>query len=317
MKRSCLLLALIIAAFSSDSALPASKKDQTAPQEQKAAPDQRGTEQSPLIVQPLPTKKTAEIAEKEKRETKEKFDSDWWTLRLAQWTLLALFGQLAVFIAQAIYLKGTLTATAEAASAARDAAQVAEKSLNVLEAPVIAIEFREPGIHWGAARHIEFRDVVFTIVNYGRTPAHLLELMDSVDEIPIGQSPPIIDPSKQRGSPMPYGVIAPPQSSSQEFRRPSNINFFKDGYILGDVVNAAWFRGLVRYGDIFGNQFVMGFCFVFDINRDRWVLRGNKTHNYCKRDDATEFPEWIHPSADPNSVRSALNRAVMEVERRE
>jgi hypothetical protein len=58
----------------------------------------------------------------------------------------------------------------------------------------------------------------------------------------------------------------------------------------------------------------MGFSFIFDINGDRWVLMGGKDHNYCRRDDATEFPEWMHPSADPHSIRSSINRAMLQTE---
>jgi hypothetical protein len=125
MRLRCLVVALaFVTVFASDSWARSKhapvKRDQqqNETQEQKAATDQRGTEQLPLIVQPLPTKKNAEITEQEKREAKEKTDSDWWTRLLGILTIVALFGQLVVFIAQAYFLKGTLTATAEAANAA-------------------------------------------------------------------------------------------------------------------------------------------------------------------------------------------------------
>src|SRR5438552_811611 len=96
-----------------------SQQEQTQSQQPTTSADQRGTEQFPFIVQPLPTKKSAEETAREAREAKEKTDSDWWTWFLSVLTVLALFGQLFVFVAQAYFLKGTLEATKTAAIGAR------------------------------------------------------------------------------------------------------------------------------------------------------------------------------------------------------
>jgi hypothetical protein len=185
----------LLAAFASDSwgeskRTPAKgNQQQTQPQEQKAAPDQRGTDQLPLIVQPLPTKKTTEIAEQEKREAKEKTDSDWWTWFLGVLTIVALFGQLAVFIAQAYFLKGTLTATANAANAAQSQARVFAAvegpipvvvGLKIVQYPVI------PGTNIlgadGLTDHVDPGPipancrVLIAVENKGRTVLRLIEL---------------------------------------------------------------------------------------------------------------------------------------------
>ena len=79
---------------------------------------------------------------------------------------------------------------------------------------------------------------------------------------------------------------------------------------------AAYFRGYVRYADIFDNVFIVGFCFVFDPKRNRWVLRGNKAHNYWRKEKKSSaiLPDWLQPDADPHSVRSAINSAAMTAE---
>jgi len=117
-------LAIALAVDSHSHYVSAAKRQQqqTQSQQQNTTQDQRGNEQSPLVVQPLPTKKTAEEAARETRETKEKTVSDWWTWFLGVLTICALFGQLAVFIAQAYFLRGTLLATEAAANAAKQAA---------------------------------------------------------------------------------------------------------------------------------------------------------------------------------------------------
>ena len=99
---------------------PAIKSDnnQTQSQKQTTAPDQRGTEQQPFIVQPLPTKKSAEETTRDAREAKEKTDFDWWTWFLSVLTVAALFGQAAILAAQAYFLRRTLNVTGQAAEAA-------------------------------------------------------------------------------------------------------------------------------------------------------------------------------------------------------
>jgi hypothetical protein len=146
MKLRCLAIALaLLAAFAPDSwgQSKQSPQSQTQTQEQKAATDLRGTDQIPFVVQPLPTKKTAEIARQEAREAKEKTDSDWWTWFLGVLTIIALFGQLAVFIAQAYLLRGTLVATATAAKAAQVSADTANDSLLVSLRPLFSFETME------------------------------------------------------------------------------------------------------------------------------------------------------------------------------
>ena len=135
-----LLLALSVHSWGHPRRSPAKlQQEQAQTQQQKATPDQRGTEQSPFIVQPLAAKKSAEETANETRDAKEKANSDWWTWFLSILTVLALFGQLAVFIAQAYFLKGTLKATATAANAANVSATVAKNSLIIATRPHIAI----------------------------------------------------------------------------------------------------------------------------------------------------------------------------------
>jgi len=195
-------------------------------------------------------------------------------------------------------------------------AKIAERALTELEAPFIVVKITANGINWGPARNITYDPLKFRFANYGRTPAHIFEFIARIVPMDVdGGAPPVIDPNKERGYPMPYGVIASPNEPSQEFDK-STTSFDpfegpEGGRWLAPITKHAYFRGFVRYGDIFQNHYVLGFCFGFDIGSNSWVLRGGKDHNYCKKDAASERPDWMQPSADPNSVRSALERAVL------
>jgi hypothetical protein len=102
-------------------------------------------------------------------------------------------------------------------------------------------------------------------------------------------------------------------SQSQEFKTVTNITFFEgSSSAFADITQNAFFGGFLRYTDIFGEHYVFGFCFVFDVKENRWVLMGGKEHNSCKRDEAPRNPPWLHPSSDPTSIRSAINRAVLD-----
>jgi hypothetical protein len=196
MKLRCLVIALaLLAAFASDSwgeskRTPAKgDQQQTQAQKQKITTDQRGTDQLPLVVQPLPTKKNAEIAEQEKREAKEKNNSDWWTWLLGSLTIVALFGQLAVFIAQAYFLKGTLTATANTANAANLNAQgVIDAERAHLFVVVVrhdvseTIQAGNQGRHDPSIEKTKMQGPVLAYVfrNAGKTPAILEEVMHSM-----------------------------------------------------------------------------------------------------------------------------------------
>lgn len=195
-------------------------------------------------------------------------------------------------------------------------AKIAARALTELEAPFIVVKITANGINWGPARNITTDQLKFLFANYGRTPAHILEFTARIVPMDVaGGTPPISDPTKERGSPMPYGVIAAPNEPTQEFdTTATGFDFFEGserGGLLAPVTKQAYFRGFVRYSDIFQNHHILGFCFVFDINGNRWVLRGGKDHNYCKKDTVAERPDWMQPSGDPNSIRSAIDRAVL------
>src|SRR5579872_2342822 len=118
-----IVLIVLSAAFATDSwgqskrSTPPREETKTA--QQPAQGDQRGTEQSPAFVKIIPTPKTAEETEADRKEKEQKDTND---TRLVWFTGL-LFGvgflQLLVFGWQGIQLKRSVSAAKEATNLAR------------------------------------------------------------------------------------------------------------------------------------------------------------------------------------------------------
>jgi hypothetical protein len=195
--------------------------------------------------------------------------------------------------------------------------KIQERALTELEAPFISVKITDPGIVWNKIQKITFGELKFCFANYGHTPAYILEFIERVTPQDIDKGlPEPIDPIKERGAPMPYGVIAPPQDQTQEFKAIPNVDFFEGGKYdppLKEVTKKAYFRGYVRYADIFNNRYIIGFSFVFDIAGNRWILMGNEDHNYCRKEkNGPTTPKWYQPSADHRSIRAAILSAMRQ-----
>jgi hypothetical protein len=105
---------------------------------------------------------------------------------------------------------GTLwLATSQQARLTGETVRIAERALTELEAPFISIKMISPGLQWDSINSkATFGILSFTYVNYGRTPAMILEGFEDIRVVGIGVGlpAPIND---ERGPPLPWGVIAP------------------------------------------------------------------------------------------------------------
>jgi hypothetical protein len=275
MRLGCLAIALTLwAAFASDSwgqsKRPPAKgqQDQTQSQEQKAATDQRGTEQFPLVVQPLPTKKTADIAKQEKRDADEKTSSDWWTWLLTLLTVVALFGQLAVFVAQAYFLKGTLKVTAIAAGAAKESADLAKNSLLIANRPIITVD---PLILSGPTEVLNAPHIRFGLKNSGHGAA-IIDRIDVTVETSLPRALTLQTNSGLVGSEI-NGTIEPHQSMS-DLRVASEVLAVNElpNIWTGNVMLAVTFR--ITAHDILDNPYNQTFPFEFDPRERIFVRQG-------------------------------------------
>src|SRR5262249_50075760 len=74
-------------------------------------------------------------------------------------------------------------------------AKIAERALTELEAPVVEVKILEPGIIRGPTGSLETSRLSFCFANYGRTPAHILEILDEITSIPVGETLAPFDPN--------------------------------------------------------------------------------------------------------------------------
>jgi hypothetical protein len=179
----------------------------------------------------------------------------------------------------------------------KESVQIANRALTELEALVIGVKIIKPGIEWDMGKtNLSMGILQYAFVNYGRTPATLFEIVDDVKSVKVSEGlPPHI--KSERGPPLPYGVFIPPNGETQPF----NFNIFAQ--MLGIAANqpavlkttVPFFLGTARYGDIFGNLYTMGFCFMFDDVGNRFIEAGGPEHSYCRKERG--------PYKPPGSIR--------------
>jgi hypothetical protein len=161
--------------------------------------------------------------------------------------------------------------------------RISERALTELEAPFVSIKINSPGLEVKGAI-LTFGILKYCVANYGRTSATILEHFEKVEPVEIGKGyPPKINLTKDQGSLMPYGVIAPPNGQCDH-----DFPFIPVGQFITEnprsPKSSIFFLGFVRYENIFSNRFVLGFCFEFDRNSNRWILTGNNEYNYCRKE---------------------------------
>jgi hypothetical protein len=173
-------------------------------------------------------------------------------------------------------------------AAAVRSADISERALTELEAPFTAIKIIDTGlIRKTTETGHDFAILKFSITNDGRTPARLVELVDKTIFVPVGagQPPPINLDYRSRNT-MPYGVISPPGSESQPFTQNLILNHMNE--LAADTLilksKAFFFYGFVRYETIFKQTYRMGFCYMFDLYGERWILTGEDNYNYLTKE---------------------------------
>lgn len=171
-------------------------------------------------------------------------------------------------------------------------AKVAERALTELEAPVVEVKILDAGFRGTPSGEIAGGRLAFCFANYGRSPAHILEVHDTVASVPIGTTPDPIDSTVHRGRGMPYGIIAPPNGETEDIGTQVTEAHLK-GRRAGpfDVEErAVYFMGYAQYADIFQNRFTVGFCLLFDRKMVRWRIRGDERYNYCRKEKGPYEP---------------------------
>ena len=267
------------------------EKNQARTEQQNTAPDQRGTEKQPLFIQPLSTKKSAEEGAREATDAKEKFNSDWWTWFLSVLTVVALFGQIAVLIAQTYLFKGTLQATEEAAGAAK----VAAAALPIVEGAyvypnILKVHIADSFLGFSQVKELRQNRLVveFEIRNFGKTPAIIQSCR--ADLVHSEQSGRVraVDVDTRKVTKI---ILGTGEVDTQE---PAEISDFKREEWLSVTSRKSdlSFVGSIVYLDIFGDRWDFSFHWRYDAASQRLIPDNQprrKTDHYRLEPDTGRY----------------------------
>jgi hypothetical protein len=274
-------ITLMMVPLSLASQQPKSKSQQTAPA------DQRGTQESPLVVKVLPAIKTPEEAAREKKDREDKTENDGNLVKLTGVLAFVGFCQLLVYGYQAKKLRETVESAGEQSEAMERHIAEAARSASAMEAIGTTIEEGNRMIMRayltvtvGAALYQERRgpgqsDLKFearpNLVNTGATPARHVRTRSkaAIVTIPIPEdfAYPLPENPVKPGF---GGVLGAHQSNIifaglDDFVPDEEVPSIKQG-----VTQALCTWGTVTYEDIFGAPHITKFGQIIT-----WLPNGN------------------------------------------
>jgi len=248
---------------------------------QQANAEQRGTQAVPFVVRQVESQESeqraADVAKAAESEAQDSRNLLHATYALA----LAAFLQWVILVVQTRHIGRS--------------ARVAERALTELERPYVFVKFGRPGL---VVRQISRNtddggietkphslysgEIEIHFSNYGRSPAILTELLDVYDPTSGKTAMPYaLSPETQRGRPLPGGTAIAPGKKYTLRKNPSEA--FKQELGGASLVDNRFFcLGILRYQDIFGSEYALGYCGYFDWERAAFVLEGDSAYNFTK-----------------------------------
>lgn len=188
-------------------------------------------------------------------------------------------------------------ATKDNAMAARLAAEVAGRALTELERPYLFIKFGYPGFEFRIGNQLNpesgnvesafvsryDKTIEIMFVNFGRTPAIITEICDDYKRIAgVSAMPNAINPDTRRGELLPIGN-ASVNGSPYSFQKDA-FEAFERRKLDADalLVDRFFCLGHVRYKDIFGGEYILGYCGRFDPVSGKFIPEGGDGYNYTR-----------------------------------
>lgn len=285
--RASLALALLVtvgSAYSQEPAPSAGKGDekpkvQAKQSKQRPTTEQRGTEQSPRVVKTLTGPKTKEATNQEAKEREDKSPNDWWITGATLW-LAGVTTALAIFTA---FLWGATAKLVRDAKETASAARAQERAyIFIHEITITKIFTKLTGDIEVVSSRIFGLDALaeskisFSLKNYGRTPAILKEV--KAEAIILRDLPGSADDLK--GTKYPVGFVLSSGETSENFEcdiigaNDLWMNQVREG--TADV----YIHGSVRYADVFGEEWITGFCWEYGGNCTSFGLSQSEQLNY-------------------------------------
>ncbi len=230
------------------------------------AADQRGTEQSPLVVKTIPAPKTQSESEQEAKEHRAELATNWWLMIFTGLLAAIAFMQLIVFGYQAKQLKRTVESAGEQSNAmerhideASRSAAAMENVATVIQTGNAAIIRAYLSVVIGAAVYQDRQEGLKfegrpSLVNTGSTPARNIHIRIAAEIIAAADAErfPYAVPEEIAKAP---GVAAPHQTyilsaMVKDFVPDTEVPNIKQGQ--GEGALTVW--GVVTYDDIFGQS---------------------------------------------------------------
>jgi len=189
------------------------------------------------------------------------------------------FSLACVGVAQVYYLNRSDRTARVSAEAAREAADVARLALESAETPYLVPVVRpyEKGVDPDPPSPANDPLVSLRFENCGRSPATVLEIR--YETLGSDRTPdPACFPPAQINTRHSYILPQGRESNPVWF----NVGRF-GGWLPSDHYQVAWINGHVRYADVFGNQFLTGFCYYRNGWGHHWNAQGGPEHNFRRK----------------------------------
>ena len=266
-----MLLIYLLQPISSAGAVGKPKQQQTATTQQTSSPDQRGTDQTPLVVKTIPSSKTQEESVQDAKDRKDKSANDRHTVFLTGLLVVIGFFQFLVYAYQAKKLRETVKSAGEQSTAMDRHIDEAARSATAMENVATIIQSGNAAIMrayisvviGGAIYQDRQDDLKFegkpNLVNTGSTPARNVRVRIAAAIVPIADAETFSYQLTEQIAKAP-AVAAPHQTYIlsaivKDFVPDAEIAAIKQG---GSKALTVW--GDVTYEDIFGDNHITKFA---------------------------------------------------------
>jgi len=285
--RSAILLVLVVGGVAYAQSQPptptptpreSSRPPQSKPKstQHKAAADQRGTEQSPIVVKILPTPKTKEESDQEAKDHQEKSSADWWLVRFNGLLVLVVFLQWIWMVRQEKWMRRNVEIAKDTAQAALRNATALEHS----ERSYVKISHAPPGLRIDpppfSSSMIHHFAVNIEVKNIGNTPAIITDVIFDHKILPMTELLPIPEyPPHQPGEEALNLFLY----KDDPFYRWSMIGVSQENIVsIQNGTKVFYLYGYIDYKDQFRNRYRAGY--------GRFYLpRADDLSNYTSPDD--------------------------------
>jgi hypothetical protein len=185
---------------------------------------------------------------------------------------------------QAFDMRKSLAIARKSANAAAKAAEVAEKSLYVLQRPYVIRSSTICDLEAFRRGDIDGK-IGCIFVNRGATPAVVVEVFTHMTIAATGLPEPINATMTVGESHPPSRLISRDVPEKFDFELKRLISQSTVGDALWNGKGSLFLLGFIRYKDMFGHDYLHGFCGRYDYEAKDFVIAGGADYNYAREGD--------------------------------